>query len=65
MSVGLDEPVVIALVCFFYFAREAAGAASTRHSLRPLLFGGQRFPHTSGAWRRENAVGCLKFKGNF
>jgi hypothetical protein len=28
-------------MCFFYFAREAAGASqSTRHSLRPLFFGG-------------------------
>jgi hypothetical protein len=25
----------------FYFAREAAGAASARHSLRPLIFRGQ------------------------
>jgi hypothetical protein len=30
------EPVVIMLVCFHHFAREAMGAASTRHSLRPL-----------------------------
>jgi hypothetical protein len=26
------------LVCFFIFAREAAGASSARHSLRPLIF---------------------------
>jgi hypothetical protein len=31
------EPVVTMLVCFHHFAREAMGAASTRHSLRPLL----------------------------
>src|SRR5258706_14359804 len=31
--------VVTTLVCFFYFAREAAGASSARHSLRPLLLG--------------------------
>ena len=30
--------VVTMLVCFFYFAREAAGAARARHSLRPLIF---------------------------
>jgi hypothetical protein len=29
--------VVIMLVCFFHFAREAAGAPSARHSLRPLF----------------------------
>jgi hypothetical protein len=29
--------VVTILVCFVYFAREAAGALSARHSLRPLL----------------------------
>jgi hypothetical protein len=28
-------PVVTMLVCFYYFAREAAGATSTRHSPRP------------------------------
>jgi hypothetical protein len=31
--------VVITLVCFFIFAREAAGALSARHSLRPLIGG--------------------------
>jgi hypothetical protein len=30
--------VVTMLVCFFIFAREAAGASSARHSLRPLNF---------------------------
>jgi hypothetical protein len=29
--------VVTTLVCFVYFAREAAGASSARHSLRPLI----------------------------
>jgi hypothetical protein len=33
--------VVTMLVCFFIFAREAAGASSARHSLRPLIFSGQ------------------------
>jgi hypothetical protein len=47
--------VVTMLVCSFYFAREAAGASSARHSLRPLIFGGERFMHDSGALRRENA----------
>jgi len=30
--------VVTMLVCFVYFAREAAGALRARHSLRPLSF---------------------------
>jgi hypothetical protein len=30
--------VVTMLVCSFYFACEAAGAAGARHSLRPLIF---------------------------
>src|SRR5260370_570404 len=29
--------VVTTLVCLFYFACEAAGASSARHSLRPLI----------------------------
>ena len=33
--------VVTMLVCFLYFAREAAGASRARHSLRPLIFGRQ------------------------
>jgi hypothetical protein len=51
-------PVATTLVCFFYFAREAAGAAGTRHSPRPLL--GKRFMHASGASRREIAGARLK-----
>jgi hypothetical protein len=31
--------VVTMLVCFIIFAREAAGASSARHSLRPLISG--------------------------
>jgi hypothetical protein len=57
MSVDPSEPVVTTLVCLFYFAREAAGAAGTRHSLRPLL--GERFMHNSGASRRGNAKSYL------
>jgi hypothetical protein len=37
-------PVVTTLVCFFHFAREAAGALGTRHSPRPLFF--------EGSWRK-------------
>jgi hypothetical protein len=36
----------------FYFAREAAGASSARHSLRPLFTQGEPFTHNSGASRR-------------
>jgi hypothetical protein len=38
------EPVVTMLVCFIYFAREAAGATGTRLSLRPLLSRGRKVP---------------------
>jgi hypothetical protein len=34
------KPVVTTLVCSLHFAREAAGAASTRRFLRPLLLEG-------------------------
>jgi hypothetical protein len=44
----------------FYFAREAAGALSARHSLRPLLSRGANGScKTSGASRREIAESCL------
>src|SRR6266478_68885 len=33
--------VVTMLMCFLFFAREAAGASSARHSLRPLSKGVQ------------------------
>jgi hypothetical protein len=52
------EPVVNMLVCFTYFAREAAGAAGTRRFLRPLLSEGSG--HTSDASRRENAESCIQ-----
>jgi hypothetical protein len=52
------EPVVTTLVCFIYFAREAAGAAGTRLSLRPLFSEAIRIVHRSGALRRENAEAC-------
>jgi hypothetical protein len=40
-------------------AHEAAGALGTRHSPRPLLSEGERFWHSSGALRRENADVCV------
>jgi hypothetical protein len=52
------KPVVITLVCLFHFAREAAGAAGTRLSLRPLIRGAM-FVQSSGASRRENVNACL------
>jgi hypothetical protein len=39
-------------------AHETAGAACTRHSLRPLFEGGQRDGNSSGETRRENAFTC-------
>src|SRR5213596_1097786 len=38
--------VVTMLVCLFYFACEAAGASSARHSLRPLISGRMVFAKT-------------------
>ena len=46
------------LVCFFT-AHEAAGAASTRHSLRPLLFEDVVLAKLGRDTRRENAKSCL------
>jgi hypothetical protein len=46
------------LVCVFFpreLARETAGAARTRSSLRPLNSGGPTFLQSSGASRREDA----------
>jgi hypothetical protein len=43
----------------FYFAREAAGASSARHSLRPLMFRWRDVQKNSGT-RREVAELCLQ-----
>jgi hypothetical protein len=49
---------VTTLVCFFIFAREAAGATGTRLSLRPLF--SRRLGHATRAHsRRGNAEACL------
>jgi hypothetical protein len=50
-------------VCFFHFAREAAGAAGTRHSLRPLFSKkAKRFVHNSGEFApRECEVVSVVF----
>ena len=48
-------PVCSCAVLFAQIARETAGAASTRSSLRPLFRRGQAKMQTSGAMRRENA----------
>jgi hypothetical protein len=44
-------PVVATLVCFITFAREAAGASSTRLSLRPLHSEGQHVANEKLAWK--------------
>src|SRR5260221_9621389 len=60
--------VVTMLVCLFYFACEAAGASSARHSLRPLIFRRRDVPgkpRADRAARSRNYVcerGCLKFE---
>jgi hypothetical protein len=52
--------VVTTLVCFFLSAREAAGASSARHSLRPLILEGATF-RAKLAWTRgEIAKLCLQ-----
>jgi hypothetical protein len=51
--------VVTILVCSFYFACEAAGALSARHSLRPPM--GDGFMQDSGELRRGNAEACPKW----
>jgi hypothetical protein len=38
----------------FHFARKAAGAASARHSLRPLIQKAERKSKTRAKSRREN-----------
>jgi hypothetical protein len=43
-------------------ARETAGAARTRSSLRPLVSRGRKSTHSSGAPRRENADAYLLFE---
>jgi hypothetical protein len=46
----------------FYFAREAAGALSARHSLRPLLSrAAKQFLQNSGESRREIAEVYFEF----
>src|ERR1700730_16818498 len=49
-------PVVTTRVRLLHFAHEAAGAAGTRHSLRPLFSSGERILHHSDASRRGNAL---------
>src|SRR4051812_16355622 len=46
---------MLVCVCFVHRARETAGAARTRSSLRPPIFWGRDAWQTSGALRRENA----------
>jgi hypothetical protein len=59
-------PVVTTLVCHLTFAREAMGAAGTRHSLRPLISRRKRFLQNPGDQRRGIAEpyppGCLKIE---
>src|ERR1700722_8504717 len=47
---------------FSFIAREAAGASSIRHSLRPHHRRREKFQQNSDAWRRENDFGCLKIE---
>src|SRR5216117_4094865 len=49
-------PVCSCAVLFAQIARETAGAASTRSSLRPLIGGREVTKQASDAMRRENAT---------
>ena len=52
--------VVTTLVCFYHFAREAAGASRIRRFLRPLFFG-REVKQNSDALRREKAESYSEF----
>ncbi len=52
--------VVTTLVCFLIFAHKAAGAASARHSLRPLIFEDGRLMAELAQTCGENAKACLR-----
>jgi hypothetical protein len=54
--------VVTMLVCFFHFAREAAGALGARHSLRPLISEGRSYSEKLARVRRDRG-GILKIEG--
>jgi hypothetical protein len=47
------------LVCFLFFAREAAGATGARHSLHPLISGADTFRVKLARMRGEIAKPCL------
>src|ERR1700736_2885632 len=52
------EPVCSCAHFLVQLAHETAGAARTRHSLRPLLFGARDSWNHSGAWRRGSVNSC-------
>src|SRR5947207_7067469 len=56
-------PVCSCAALFAQIARETAGAASTRSSLRPLIGEGQTKMQTSGDRRRENAKSYPRHRG--
>jgi len=53
------EPVVTTLVWFYCFPREAAGASSTRHSPRPLIFRRVYTMQNSRGFCGEIAEACV------
>jgi len=53
------------LVCFLFFAREAAGATGARHSLRPQISGqmDEANPGAFALWERSGvSEGCVKLE---
>jgi hypothetical protein len=56
---GDSGVTVVTNSCAFYFAHEAAGASSARHSLRPLIFRkGRSFTAKLARTRGEIAKLC-------
>jgi hypothetical protein len=55
------EPVVYLLVCFIYFAREAAGASAARLSLRPLFSFGRVVHSSLGRFAPRGGGGVSRF----
>jgi hypothetical protein len=53
------EPVCSCALCFVHFARETAGAARTRLSLRPLTTGGATFPLKTRAKCAARSRSCV------
>jgi hypothetical protein len=63
MPVSFGVPSVTTLVCFFVFAREAAGVQNARHSLCPLPFEGDDQAKLGQIMSRECAGASASSRG--